>query len=752
MSNHPYLTGALGLALALGGPLAGCGLFAPKTEAAFLKKGQDRVAAKDYARALLEFRNASRLAPQDAEPYYEIGLTQLHIGDYRAAVTAFQRCVELNPRHAGAQLKLAQMMSTSSQKELLLKAAGQLRELLKSSPENVDANDALALAEWRLGNRQEAIQRLEKLLNGLPSSLSSSVLLAKMKLGQNDLKAAEDVLRKAAESASQSSDAALALAEMYLVTGQNSQAEPQIRRAIQLNPKNAEALLALASVQTAARNWDGAEQTYRQLSALPDKSFRPVHALFLFQRGKREEAIAELRDLVRADSSDRLTRTRLIAAYLETGKVPEARKLLADALSANPKDSEALLQRAALELRAGNAGNAQKDLQQVVQYHPESAEAHRAMARTHKALGQPQSERQELLAAVKLRPDLLAARLALARNYLAASDPKAALDIADKAPAAQKQLLPLILERNWALLVAGDLNGLRTSLNEALAAGRYPGLVLQEALLRLASSDYAGARDSAEEVLRSDPEDVRALRIVAETYTAQKQPAKALQRLADAAKQHPRPARLHQLLGSWQFAAGDVIGAREQFAAALRADADFTAADIALAEIDAQENRIDAARTRLKALVARKPSDVDALLLLAEIEQHAGNSAAAIDRYRAALNIDSQNLLALNNISNELAATNIDEALSFAQKALEIAPQNAAVQDTLGWIYFRKGIYGAATEYLKIAVAAEPNPRRQLHLALCYMKSGQHRLGHELLQSALRQDPSLSATASDWTR
>jgi len=39
-------------------------MFTPRTEAAFLKEGRDLIAADDYPRALLEFRNASMAAPE----------------------------------------------------------------------------------------------------------------------------------------------------------------------------------------------------------------------------------------------------------------------------------------------------------------------------------------------------------------------------------------------------------------------------------------------------------------------------------------------------------------------------------------------------------------------------------------------------------------------------------------------------------------------------------------------------------------
>jgi tetratricopeptide (TPR) repeat protein len=732
--------------------LTGCGSFASRNEAAFLKKGRELAAAQDYPRALLEFRNAARVAPRDAEPYYEIGLTHLRAGDPRPAVQAFRRALELNPKHEGARTKIALLMSSSARPETLSRAANQLREIVEQSPENTEAADALAMAEWRLGDREEAIERLEKQLNALPASLSSSVMLARMKLAGQDWKAAEEVLRRAVASAPESSDASLALGEMYLVTRQIALAEPRIRRAIELNPGNGQALMALAAIQTAAKNWDAAGQTYGRLSALGGRQYRSLHALFLWELGKKEQAIAELRELVRRDPADRMARTRLIAALLAAGNRPAAQKLVSDALSRNPKDTDALLERAGLELGRGNASGAQKDLAQVLQYHPDSAEAHAAMASVDRALGQPLSERQELIQAVNLRGDLLPARLALARKYVRAGEPKAALEAIGQAPAAQQGLAPVAIERNWALLVIGDVQGLKASLAVALRGGRRSDLIVQEALMHMAAGEYPAARARAIEVWEHDARDARAVRVVAESYAAEKQAAKGLAWLGEAARKHPESAPVQYTLGLWEAAAGDPAHAREHFQAAARADAGFAGAQIGLADLDRRQNRVDAARQRVAAILERSPRDVNALLLAAEIEKQSGNRALAVERYRAVLSIDPVNVVALNNIAGELTGADPDSALEYARRAQEIAPQNAAVSDTLGWIYYRKGMYSAAVRYLKSSVEAEPNPRRQYHLALCYLKSGEPRLGQELLRAAIQKDPNIEGAADGRTR
>ena len=58
--------------------------------------------------------------------------------------------------------------------------------------------------------------------------------------------------------------------------------------------------------------------------------------------------------------------------------------------------------------------------------------------------------------------------------------------------------------------------------------------------------------------------------------------------------------------------------------------------------------------------------------------------------------MDASNLFALNNLAYALAMADPDEASKLAQRAAELAPDNATVQDTLGWVYYRKGNYTMA--------------------------------------------------------
>jgi tetratricopeptide (TPR) repeat protein len=723
----------------------------PQTkEANYLRRGAALRDKKDYSRALLEFKNASLAMPKDAEPYYQTGLTYLASGNLRDAVQSLGKATELNPRHQQAQLKLAELMTASNDKKTVQQAASRLETVLSASPDNSEANDALALAEWKLGKTDEAVSRLEDTLHKLPARLQTSMELARLKLGQKDLAAAEQVLQQAVASAPQSSAAELALGQLYMVANQPAKAETELRKAIQLDAKNGGALLGLAAIQAAGNRMDEAEQTYRQASSLPGAEFKPLHALFLYKLGKRDAALAEFEALAKKDPSDRAARNRLFAAYVAMGKTQAAQSLVAAALKRNQQDTDALFERAGLSMRAGNAVDAERDLKEVLHYKPDFAEGHVAMAAIYKAQGLRGAERQELNEALRLNPSLLQARLTLARIFTQAKEAKAALDLLNGTPPRQKGTLAVVTERNWALLGAGDTKELRSVLDAVFRTRRFPELVIQDAVLRMQQGDYAGARADAEEAIKNNPEDIRAPRLLADTYVAQKQPAKAEERLKAIAQAHPQSAPLWNLLGQWYLAAKNPSEARKAFEAAHTADPKFLAADLALAGLDYQEKHFDDARQRLLGLVAADPKNVSALMMLGALAGEANDEAEAIRRYRAAAAVDASNPVVLNNLAYTLAASDPDVALKYAQQAAEIAPDSAAVQDTLGWIYYRKAIFSTATSYLETAVAKEPTPRRQFHLAMSYLKSGKRDEGQKILQLALQQDPRLPVTEKGW--
>ena len=218
-------------------------------EAGFLKRADSLAAKQEYPHATLDLLSAAKAMPNDPEPYYRLGLIKLAMGEPRDAVAAFQRALSLNPNYGPAKAKLAEMMTLSRNKADVEEAKTRLNEMVGAAPADTDAADALAFAEWKLGDSDDAARRLEATLNRFPDHLHASVTLARIKLSKHDANGAEEVLKAAAAAAPKSSPAALALCHFYLSVNRRAEAEPYAAHAVELDPQNGAAIATLAAFQ-----------------------------------------------------------------------------------------------------------------------------------------------------------------------------------------------------------------------------------------------------------------------------------------------------------------------------------------------------------------------------------------------------------------------------------------------------------------------------------------------------------------------
>ena len=141
--------------------------------------------------------------------------------------------------------------------------------------------------------------------------------------------------------------------------------------------------------------------------------------------------------------------------------------------------------------------------------------------------------------------------------------------------------------------------------------------------------------------------------------------------------------------------------------------------------------------SRLASIAARS--------MLAAAEDMRGNRVPAMDAYKKVLELQPSNIAALNNLAYDLAeyANQPDEALKYAQKAAELAPDAPAVADTLGWAFYRKGLYTLALPHLQRAADKEPTARRKCHVAMAYLQMGDQERGQNNLAAALKLDPNI---------
>src|SRR5918993_2403603 len=115
--------------------LTGCTLTEKKWNQQ-VKAGKQFLEAKDYARAILSFQNAVQLKPQDGETYFQLAVAHMQAGDPTASIAHLRKALEIDPNHAEASLRLAEVMTSAGERSVVEEAEQRLKNLLSANPGN----------------------------------------------------------------------------------------------------------------------------------------------------------------------------------------------------------------------------------------------------------------------------------------------------------------------------------------------------------------------------------------------------------------------------------------------------------------------------------------------------------------------------------------------------------------------------------------------------------------------------------------
>src|SRR5918993_3304838 len=126
--------------------------------------------------------------------------------------------------------------------------------------------------------------------------------------------------------------------------------------------------------------------------------------------------------------------------------------------------------------------------------------------------------------------------------------------------------------------------------------------------------------------------------------------------------------------------------------------------------------------------------------MLGTILELQGRKDEAKARYNKALQTDPRAAVAANNLAWIDANNNgnLDMALQLAQTAKSQLPNRHEIDDTLGYIYYKKGLSSMAVESFSNSVLRQPeNPVYNYHLALAQNANGNKAEARKLLLKAL---------------
>jgi tetratricopeptide (TPR) repeat protein len=263
-------------------------------------------------------------------------------------------------------------------------------------------------------------------------------------------------------------------------------------------------------------------------------------------------------------------------------------------------------------------------------------------------------------------------------------------------------------------------------------------------LVQNLSKQPAEALENFKKALELNPQQLDALTQIVGVYVRQKKFEEALTLCEkQKGKVGDRPSSIavvEYLEGNVFLAKKDVPKAEEKLRAAIEKNPDMLSSYMVLAQIYGRGGQVDKAISQFETVLKRNPKYLPGYMVLGAIYDQRGDMEKASSYYRKALEIKKDFGPAANNLAWNLVANggNIDEALGLAQIAKEQMPENAAVMDTLGWIYYQKGSYLNAIAELQDSLERSPdNPVINYHLGMAYYKNNETENALKSLQKAL---------------
>ncbi len=708
-----------------------------------LERGNQYVAEKKDEFAVVEYASAVKLDPKYGEARFKLAETYERLSNIRAAFPEYIRAADALPDDRKAQIKATQVLLLSGRFD---DAKARAAALVAKNPKDVEVLLLYANSLAALRDPAGAIAQIEEALKVNPKSSPAFVNLGAVRMRSGEAKEAEAAFRKAIELEPASVDAKLALANFLWAVERAPEAEATLKEALAKEPQHLLANRMLAVLYVATKRPNEAEQP---LKAVADVSKTPASRLQLADYyagvGRNKEAANLLTPLSSDPATFADAHARLAALDYAEGRLAEAHKRLDGVLAKIPTHAPVLVMKTQWLTTENKLDEALDRGKAAVAADPESATAHFALATVHDRRSEVADAVKAYNEVLRLNPRAVAAQVELSRLSLISGDKTGAVRYAESARQAEPSSAEARVALARSLIAAGNFSRAEAELGVLLKA--VPNAAVVHAVngtLQASRNNPAAARTSFERALELSPGFLEALGGLTYLDLQAKNPAGAIVRLDAEVARQPTSAPLLALLARAHSAAGDEARAEQALRRAVSVDPRFTTGYNMLAQLYIKQRRLDEARIEFEGLVQRNPSAVGARTMVGMLLEAQGKHDEARKSYEATVNAGHSAPVAANNLAFIYAeqGTNLDVALQLATSAKQRLPEDPNVDDTIGWIYYKKDLPSLAVGPLEDSVRKGPGVAEfHYHLGMTYAKLGDKAKAREALERAMKLDP-----------
>jgi len=404
----------------------------------------------------------------------------------------------------------------------------------------------------------------------------------------------------------------------------------------------------------------------------------------------------------------------------------DAKKAYEKILAIDPRQNNIYLLLGGLYVEEGNLARASQIYKQLVKYFPKWYVGHYFLGKAHAKQGKAAEAEKEFQKTLELKPEIDEPRFELINIY--------------KKLGKGEQVLKLYKE-----ILKKNPKNIRAAIGLGYYYHTTGGLSDSEHLLK-----DLGIRSL------SDP---KVIKSIIQFYFDKKKYDSAIIILEGMRKGAPDSSDIHYLKGVAFDRKGDEDRALKHFQQVRPKSKFYQNAAVHISFLYQEQGKIKEAIDFLKQVIQNVPDNPELMIYLGSFYEETGELAKAletlkqgikidpdnsklhfrlgivydklgrkddsIETMKTVIKLDPKNASALNYLGYTYAdlGKNLDEAERLIKEALKYRPNDGYITDSLGWVYFKKGLYTKALKLLEKAISLAPDdPIILEHLGDTYLR------------------------------
>lgn len=675
--------------------------------------------------ALKALEEAVRLSPKQVAYHYALVTDLFRRGRQDDALVRFEAMKKAAPAHPSTRYLQAFVDARAGR---LTEARDGVMQVLKQTPDFLPAQLLAGTVLLRLNDQAQARTYLSAVLARAPGQILARMLLISSHLSAGEAPRALELVQPLVDLPITDARALGLIGQVFLANGDYDKAEDFLQRAVNAAPDDAQARLRLGAARLAGGDVEGGFADFESASGMDDNAIQADLALVAahLRRGETDKALEAQAQLERKQPQNPLVHNLRGGVMLAKRDAPAARAAFEKALSLNPDYLAAALNLSRLDMAEQKNAEAIARIRTIADRNEKSVEARLSLAELQLATGATPAEVFETLQrAEAAAPGTVPPALAIIQHHLRNREVPKALAAAQKLGAAYPNDVRAVDALARAQLVAGDVQQAISSLNRlATLRPQSTAPLLMLADVHRGAKDNAAAEQALRKALAIRPNAIDIQQRLAAMLVERGDRDGALKIARNVQQQHATnplgyamEADIHSAANRW----GDAVAAYRR-ALERKAGGDVaTRLHAALLRADRKGEAEKFAGDWLR----QQPKDVAMRGYLAERALADGRYGDAAVLFQKMNELSPRNALVLNNLAWAANRAKDPKALEYAEQAQALAPDNAAILDTLGMIQIDRGQTekGLANLQRAVSIAPELAPLR-LNLAKSYARAG----------------------------